>query len=307
MSKLAKVFVIAEKIEAMTELCYGAALLGEKTGLIWAGDKAQASGADTIYYLGELNSDRILEHYFPSIVNLVKNERPNLVIVEASKKGRLVAATLAAELGTSVLTDATEITIDGGIIMTKRMVYGGAAFRTERATGETVVVCVGAGVFEASETSGAGSVVDVPFTTPGFEIKCLEKRAKSGKTANIRAAKKIVAVGRGFAAQEDLQLAEELAAAIGAEVGCTRPIAEEEKWLDTTRSIGVSGVILKPEVYIGIGISGQIQHTVGVSPARTIIAINSDINAPIFKQADYGIVGDLYKVLPALTAMLHNK
>lgn len=303
MSKLAKVFVVAEKTEMIKELCSGAAQLGNQTGLIWAGDKAQAGGADTIYYLGELNSERILEHYFPSIINVVKNERPNLILVEASKKGRLTAATLAAELGTSVLTDAVEITIDDGI-KTKRMVYGGAAFRTERAGGETAIVCVGAGVFEAADPSGTGVLVDVPFTPPSFEIKCVEKRVKTGKTVNLRAAKKIVAVGRGLASREDLQLAEKLAEAIGAEIGCTRPIAEEEKWLDTSRSIGVSGAILKPDLYIGIGISGQVQHTVGVSAARTIIAINNDSSAPIFKQADYGIVGDLYKIVPALTAVL---
>lgn len=99
-------------------------------------------------------------------------------------------------------------------------------------------------------------------------------------------------------------MAEQLAAAIGAEVGCTRPIAEEEKWMDKARYIGVSGVMAKPELYIGIGISGQVQHMVGVSSARTIIAINSDKNAMIFNQCDYGIVGDLKTVLPALTAKL---
>jgi len=303
-SKLEKVFVIAEKNESIKELCSGAAQLGEKTGLIWAGKKGAATKADTVYYLGELSNERILEHYVPTIVNLVKTEKPNLVIVEASKKGRLIAGILAAEMGTSVLTDAAEITVDDSAVITKRMVYGGAAFRTERSNAEVVVVCTGAGVFEAAETSAAGAVVEVPFIASSFEIKCVEKRVKPGETVNLRAAKKIVAVGRGFSAREDLQLAEKLAAVIGAEVGCSRPIAEEEKWMVKARYIGVSGLMLKPDLYVGIGISGQIQHMVGVSSARTIVAINSDKNAPIFRQCDYGLVGDLKVVLPSLIEKL---
>lgn len=301
MSKLAKVFAIAEHNDAMKELCYAAAQLGENTALIWAGDKAQAGGADTVYYLGELSNDRILEHYLPTIINLVKNEKPNLVLVETSRKGRLMAGVIAAEMGTSVLADAAEISIDGGIT-TRHMVYGGAAFRTERSSAATTVAGLSTGVFEGADTGKTANVVDVPFVAPAQEIKCLERRVKGGDTVNLRKAKRIIAVGRGFEAEDDLKLADQLAAAIGAEVGCSRPIAEEEKWMDKSRYIGVSGLMLKPDLYIGIGISGQIQHMVGVSSARTVFAINNDKNALIFKQCDYGIVGDLKTVLPALIA-----
>jgi len=301
MSKLAKVLAIAEHTDALKELVSAAAQLGETTALIWAGDKSQANGADTLYYLGELSPEKILEHYAPTIINLVKSEQPSLVLVEASRRGRLLAGMIAAALGTSVLADAAEIYVDGGVV-TKRMVYGGAAFSTERCTAATAVVTLSPGVFEATDTGKAANLVEVPFTAPARPVKCLERRTKAGESVNLRAAKRIVAVGRGFSAPEELQLAEQLAAAIGAEVGCTRPIAEEEKWMDKARYIGVSGLMLKPDLYVGIGISGQVQHMVGVSPARTIVAINSDKNAMIFKQCDYGIVGDLKTVLPALTA-----
>ena len=303
MSKLAKVFVIAEHQDAMQELVSGAAQLGESTALIWAGDKSQAGGTDTVHYLGELSNERILEHYAPSIINLIKTEQPDLVLVESSRKGRLMAGTIAAAVGTSVLADTAQITIDNGVV-SQRMVYGGAAVSTERSTAPTTVATVSAGVFEAADTGKAANLVEVPFIAPAPAVKCLERKIKAGESVNLRAAKRIVAVGRGFAAPEDLQLAQQLAAAIGAEVGCTRPIAEEEKWMDKARYIGVSGVMAKPELYIGIGISGQVQHMVGVSSARTIVAINSDKNAMIFKQCDYGIVGDLKTVLPALTAKL---
>ncbi len=305
MNKLAKVFVIAEHKDARQELVNAAAQLGENTALIWAGDKSQAGGADTIYYLGELSSQRILEHYAPAIINLIKNESPNLVLVETSRKGRLLAGMIAAELGTSVLGDAVEINVDNGVV-TKRMVYGGAALRTERSLAPTVVATLSAGVFAAAATGKADTVVEVPYLAPAGEIKCLERKAKAGESINLRAAKRIVAVGRGFSAPEEIKLAQQLAAAIGAEIGCTRPIAEEEKWMDKARYIGVSGLMLKPDLYIGIGISGQVQHMVGVSAARTIIAINNDKNAIIFKQCDYGIVGDLKTVLPALTSKFNQ-
>ncbi|WP_226963138.1 FAD-binding protein [Sutterella seckii] len=113
-----------------------------------------------------------------------------------------------------------------------------------------------------------------------------------------------VGVGRGIAKEADLALADALAKAIGAEVGCSRPIAEGEHWMERERYIGVSGVLLKGDVYVALGISGQIQHMVGVNDCGTIIAVNKDKNAPIFNYCDYGIVGDIYKVLPELTKAL---
>ena len=118
---------------------------------------------------------------------------------------------------------------------------------------------------------------------------------------NLAAAKVVVGVGRGLEREENLSLARDLAAAIGGEVGCSRPVAEGEKWMPRETYIGVSGVMIKPELYIACGISGQVQHMAGVNQSRVIVAINKDKSAPIFKQCDYGIVGDLSVVLPALT------
>lgn len=300
MKRLKNVWAIAERADAVKELCMGAITLGEKSTLIWAGDKKDAVGCDKVYYLGDLTNGRIFEHYFPTILHLIKTEKPNLILVQASKKGRLLAGIIAAAVGTSVLADITELVLSEKI-ETKRMVYGGAAIRTEHTAGEVVVACVGSGIFEAREIISSSLVVQVPLVDLPENIKCIEKRAKEGETVNLAAAKKIVGVGRGFTAEEDIQLAEKLAAAIGAEMACTRPIAEEEKWMDKSRYIGISGAMTKPEIYFGIGISGQIQHMVGVNAARTIVAINNDKNAQIFKNCDYGIVGDLKDILPALT------
>ncbi|MBQ9003071.1 MAG: electron transfer flavoprotein subunit alpha/FixB family protein, partial [Eggerthellaceae bacterium] len=114
----------------------------------------------------------------------------------------------------------------------------------------------------------------------------------------------IVAAGRGFAEEADLGLARDFADKLGAGLGCSRPLAEGVNWMPTETYIGVSGLMLSPKVYVGVGISGQMQHMVGVKSAGTVFAINKDKNAPIFKQCDYGLVGDLKTILPALTAAL---
>ena len=119
-------------------------------------------------------------------------------------------------------------------------------------------------------------------------------------SANLGSAKRIVAAGRGFKAEEDLKLAEDLAAAIGAELACSRPLAEGADWMSADRYIGVSGQSVAPDLYIAVGISGQIQHTVGMVDSKVVVAVNNDDKAPIFEGADYGIVADLYEALPAI-------
>ena len=121
---------------------------------------------------------------------------------------------------------------------------------------------------------------------------------------DLSKAKRVVGVGRGLAAQDDLKMVHELAAVLNAEVGCSRPIAEGENWMERERYIGVSGVLLKSDLYLTLGISGQIQHMVGGNGAKVIVAINKDKNAPNFNYADYGLVGDIYKVVPALISQL---
>ena len=126
----------------------------------------------------------------------------------------------------------------------------------------------------------------------------------AGTGVDIAGVTKLVAVGRGFRKQEDLKLAQDLAAALKAELACSRPIAEEEHWLPIDHYVGISGNTVKAELYLAVGISGQVQHMVGARESKVIAAVNSDEHAPIFESADYGIIGDLYEVLPLLTAAI---
>ncbi|SHN88283.1 electron transfer flavoprotein subunit alpha/FixB family protein [Desulfitobacterium chlororespirans] len=308
MTTLNKIWVLAEKQGALAELCAGGRELGQEVSAVVIGskveaDKAIAMGADKVYWLGALKADQMLEDYTKTILALLKQEEPNLLLVQPSRRGKLLAGRLAAGLGTSVIVDAAGIEIaDDGKVQAAHMVYGGAAFRTEKALSETAIVTVGSGTFTALAEDGSrqGVVIEADFVEPATKVKVLEKKIKAGTSVNLAAAKKVIGIGRGFSNKEDIKMAEELACLLDAELGCSRPLAEGVDWLPRERYIGVSGVVLKSDVYLAIGISGQVQHMVGVNQARVVISINKDKTAPIFQQSDYGVVGDLYKVVPAL-------
>jgi len=171
---------------------------------------------------------------------------------------------------------------------------------------ETQVIALMPRTFEALPQPVAGEVVPLALDLPAPRVRVVERRAKPPATANIEAAERLVAVGKGLAKQEDLAIVEALAATLGAEVGCTRALASDYHWLGEERTIGISGKITKPKLMLSVGISGQIQHTVGILGAQVIVAINKDKAAPIFKLADYGSVGDLYRVVPLLTERLRR-
>ncbi|MGA2028435.1 MAG: electron transfer flavoprotein subunit alpha/FixB family protein, partial [Syntrophobacteraceae bacterium] len=137
-------------------------------------------------------------------------------------------------------------------------------------------------------------------TVPFSAVTVISRTAKAREAVDITEAKIIVSVGRGFEKKEDLKLARDLADVLGGEVGCSRPIAEELRWLPEDVYMGISGKKVKPDLYIGVGVSGQIQHVTGIRDSKIIFAINRDESAPIFEAADYGIVGDLYQVVPIL-------
>jgi electron transfer flavoprotein alpha subunit len=124
------------------------------------------------------------------------------------------------------------------------------------------------------------------------------------KGADLKVAEKVVCVGMGLEKIEDIQMAEKLAEVLGAEIGCSRGVAEERHWLPAEQYIGISGNVIKPKLYLAMGVSGQVQHVFGARDAKCIVAINNNEKAPIFRSADYGIVGDMYEIVPLLTEAL---
>lgn len=308
MRLLNNVWVFADKASPLAELCAGGRQLGEKVTAVVLGSEESAQqaikgGADHVYWLGSKAEDKMLEEYTCTIAGLLAKHRPELLLVNASKRTKVVAGRLAAILGTSVITNAIEFQTgeDNGDLQISHMVYGGLAVRSEKPLSEIAIATVGNGVFKAeTDSNREGIIAEAPFVEDGCKLRLLESRAKDTESVNLASAARVVGVGRGIGKQEGLAMVYELAKQFRAEVACTRPVAEEEKWMSPERYIGVSGAMIKPDMYIALGISGQIQHMTGAKGARVIIAVNKDMNAPIFEQADYGLVGDIYKVVPAL-------
>lgn len=295
---LEKVLVIASGENEIAELTTAADALGTTTLLLTMNKDAR--GADTIYCFEQAGS---IAHCLSAMAQLAQAEQPQLILAESTKDGRLAAGYLAAALGTSPLPEAASLSVTDNAVETTRLVYGGSAVKTERASFPAVVV-LGAGVFEAKTISRGDTVIPMEGKTGGLTLK--EVKENAAQSVNLASAKRVVGVGRGLGTVENVPLAEKLASLLGAEIGCTRPVSEEEHWYTKDRYIGVSGCMIKPALYLAIGISGQIQHMVGVNQSNVVFAVNKDENAPIFKQADYGIVGDVSTLLPEIIRRLEK-
>lgn len=297
-----KIWVFAEKSAALSDLCLGARQIADQVEGVFIGSPEGAVFADKVWSISTQDG-AMLEDYTETIAALCQKEKPDILLVAPTKRAKLIAGRLAALIGASVITDIMELGKDG---LAKRMVYGGAAVRCEKAVTSTAIIMVGPGVLEpAGEASTSQAQIEnVDFIEPKVRMKVIKKEQKPKISVNLAGAKRVIGVGRGIAQAQDLDMVGQLANVIGAEVGCSRPIAEGEKWMPRETYIGVSGLVLAPEVYLALGISGQVQHMVGINRAKAVVAINKDKNAPIFKQADYGIVGDLYKIVPALIERL---
>lgn len=304
-----EVWVFAEKSGLAVELLGQARRLGERVAAVVVGARSAAEdalrwGAGRVFWLGEIPQGALLEDISPALIRLVKEHRPRLVLIGASKRGRVIAGRLAARLDTSVVTDVLAFSQEGESLAARHLIFGGGAVRVEKPLSPTVVATTGAGVFEPAEPgTSEGEIIPVTWEGNG-RAKLRERRVRAATAVNLQAAKKVVCPGRGVAKKEDLGLIEEVARLLGAEIGCTRPLAEGLDWLPRERYIGVSGAQIKPQLYLGVGVSGQVQHMIGMNGARVVAAINKDKNAPIFQNADYGVVGDLYQVLPAVIAAL---
>lgn len=314
MSQLTNVWVFSDNVERYSELMTGARQWGQQVYAVVQDDTqiaaVKALGAQGLYVLGKTAQQRI-ENYAETLASLI--EKPaaadfpaTLILLAATKRGKALAARLSVLLDAAVVNDVTTLAVEAQALYAEHRMYGGLAFGKEKINTPIAIVTLAPGAVEPETASATAEcpVYQANYVTPRQEILCVERRAKSLSSVDLSKAKRVVGVGRGLVSQEDLRMVQDLATVLGAEVGCSRPIAEGEHWMERERYIGVSGVLLKSDLYLTLGISGQIQHMVGGNGAKTIVAINKDKNAPIFKYADYGLVGDIYKVVPALVEQL---
>ena len=301
------IFVMSDEASALSELCAGAGAVAARVSAILFGSEAEAAGAagcgaDLLLYC-QPSDGAVPEDYAAAVAQEVKKEASALVIVNNTIRGRCLAGKLGVLLDTAVLTSVNALERSGEELVCCRMVYGGIAQRSEVFTKPYGVLTVGGGVFEAAAEPAQAAVAPFEGLPQGGwnRIACTPKKEGG---VDLVAAKRIVDVGRGLAQEADLELCRKLAAALGAEVGCSRPVAENNKWLPKSNYMGITGVQVKPELIVALGVSGQIQHIGGINKSRVIVAVNKDKSAPIFKNADFGVVGDLYKVVPALIEKL---
>ena len=244
--------------------------------------------------------------YCAALQQFIATEQPQLVILPHTYQVRDFAPKLAAALDRSFLSDCIAYRAEGGrVIFTRQLFQGKLNADVSFDCAPPCFVSVQAGSFSADKLAkGAAPAPVEPFAVKLDAAKIrtqpLEKFQEAKRTVDLTQAEIIVAVGRGIKEQDNLALVQKLAEALGAEVGGSRPICDNG-WLPMERQIGSSGQTVAPKLYIALGISGAIQHLVGMKGSRTIVAINKDANAPIFEVADYGIVGNLFDIVPALT------
>jgi electron transfer flavoprotein alpha subunit len=226
----------------------------------------------------------------------------------ASAQGRDLAPRVAAKLGVSLASDVTGFELRGNEVIVQHPAYTGKVVVTLRLNGTPALLSLRPGTITPVASSKAGRVeTAAPGMDPSAAKVVVTEISQRGATKlDLGEASIIVSGGRGLRAAENFKLVEDLAAAIGnAAVGATRAVTDDG-WRPATDQIGQTGRLVSPDLYIAVGISGAIQHLAGMRTAKTIVAINKDKDAPIFKVADYGIVGDLFEILPRLTAEIRK-
>ncbi|HBT46795.1 MAG TPA: electron transfer flavoprotein subunit alpha/FixB family protein [Peptococcaceae bacterium] len=266
-------------------------------------EECAAKGADKVLFFN--SGINLPEAYCQQVAEAITGEGAEGFIVGSTVRGREMAAKVAALLNWPLASDVSRVVAGGGELEIERLTYGGAVVQQEKVR-LPAVVTVPPGKFEPSSKPKAGAEVVALSAEPDGRYTLLERTRIERQGADLANADKIVCAGMGFAKKEDLKLAFDLAAVLGAEVACTRSVAEERKWLPPDVYVGISGATVKPRLYLTLGVSGQVQHIVGARDSGLIVAVDVNENAPIFSAADYGIVGDLYEVVPTLIDALKN-
>jgi electron transfer flavoprotein alpha subunit len=241
--------------------------------------------------------------YAKVISELIKKHQPQLVIGPATFYGKALFGRLAALNDGAMVSDITALNPDGDTITATRPTYGGNIIADISGDGgKTLFVTVRPKIFDKSK-DGDGEVVAEAIDASFFESKAEVKEmvVDTGQSVNLAEADIIVSAGRGIRGEEHLPLVQKLANALGAALGASRAIVDTG-WIAYSHQVGQTGKTVNPKLYFAIGISGAIQHLVGMQTSKTIVAVNRDKDAPIFNIASYGIVGDLFEIVPALTA-----
>lgn len=254
-------------------------------------------GAARLYELtGNPGSDAI----FGALSKIFTEGKYDLFLAGSTVRGREVAGMMSEALNLPSITEINDLSVRDGKIVTKRFFYGGKTLLEEESSARVFTVM--AGISEAARAQGKSELVKVEL--PASKITTVNRVDKMAGSVNIEKAQVIVSVGRGIGSKENIEKVKPLAEAVHGEIAGSRPVCLDYQWLSEDRQVGLSGKKVKPKLYIALGISGQIQHIAGMRTSRVVVAVNKDKSAPIFEEADYGIVGDIFQVVPKLVSAL---
>lgn len=300
---MAGVFVFGSTPELAAEALACANEAGKRAMVVTTGgqDAQEYRDLDCDGIVHVQGGNPLPEAYAADVAALLENRGAQAFVVCADPTGRDMAARVAGLLDVPMVSEACELRIEDDCIVAHRLAYGGAVVRRERIAG-CGVVSVAPGAWSPLASTFADVPVEVADGAPDARMQLMEVCPLEKGGADLTKAERIVCAGMAFSTEEELESAFRLARALDAEVGCSRGLAEDHRWFP--EYIGLSGVQVAPKLYLGLGISGQVQHTVGIRSAQVVVAVNKDAAAPIMSACDYGVVGDLFEVSSALVEAL---
>ena len=260
-----------------------------------------------------VSEDKVFDDYLAepatdAVASLYEKEKPDCILFGFTPDSREVAGRLAARLGVGLISNASDLASKDGALEVRVPYFGGAKLATMKANSTPAIVLVRPKSFEATEAGGAAEVkqLDLAVADGSKRAHITERVAEASEKVKLEDARVVVSGGRGLGGPQNFPLLEDLANALGGAVGASRAVVDAG-WVPYSMQVGQTGKSVRPGVYIAVGISGAMQHTVGMKTSKVIIAINKDAEAPIMKMADLGVVGDALKIVPALTAAVKKK
>jgi len=317
---LAKIWVYAEMNQGKLaptslELMSKARELGDVEAIaLGAGAKAAAAtlgkhGAKVVHVSEDSAfDDFVAEPATDALAALSQKGSPDLILFGFTTDSREVAGRLAARLGTGLISNAGDLVAKDGGFVAKVPYFGGARVASMKANSKPAIVLVRPKSFEPSESGGTADVqqLEVVVADGSRRAHITERVVEATEKVKLEDARVVISGGRGLGGPQNFPLLEDLAGALGGAVGASRAVVDAG-WVPYSMQVGQTGKSVRPGVYIAVGISGAMQHTVGMKASKVIIAINKDAEAPIMKMADLGVVGDALKIVPALTAAVKAK
>ncbi|EIE02656.1 electron transfer flavoprotein subunit alpha/FixB family protein [Leptospira licerasiae] len=280
------------------------ALGGKVTALLigsgvekFAGDLG-AVGADSVVTVnaGDFNA----ETWANLVAGVIKDKNPSVVLVPHTSQGKDYSPRVAVKVGAGIVADAVGLSVDGGKVVAKKPIYSGKAYGNFKITSPIAIFTVRPNSQEVVQKAGAGAAEAASPSAGDAKVKIVSSDLSGGNKVQLAEASIIVSGGRGIKGPENWPVLQGLADVLGAALGASRA-AVDAGWISHSHQVGQTGKTVSPNCYIACGISGAIQHLAGMGSSKYIVAINKDGDAPIFKVATYGVVGDLFEVVPALT------